>query len=378
MNSPTQTPIDFGRVSASVDLQSLIVADLGPPDRSRKWACPFHDDSTPSLALVADGRKWRCFGCGEHGDAVDWLGKREGLSVIEAARRLDPTIPGSGGKPSAARQPTPRFDPKPAAPKPAPLWTLPDWQQAVDELVIQAERILWSSEGREALGWLRRRGLDRDTITRFRLGFLPSGGSTRPAPRRDGSLGPLGHMRGITLPWAGVGSFYGACGEPNVPRWVGLNVRYLAADVDGPRPDGVSKCRAIEGSTRGEMYPYADLIPTLPILPAIITEGEFDSLICTQEAGWLGHVCTVGGAAGNPTDSALAYLACCPWWLICTDYDDAGSKAAWGWSERSPEKARRAFLPDGSKDVNDYFLAGGNVRDWIASEIARLTPSPGS
>ena len=49
--------------------------------------CPFHDDSTPSLKLYAD--HFHCYGCGAHGDLVDWLMMTEGLTRDEAVRALD-------------------------------------------------------------------------------------------------------------------------------------------------------------------------------------------------------------------------------------------------------------------------------------------------
>ena len=44
--------------------------------------CPFHPDEEPSLTFYAD--HFHCFGCGEHGDRVDWLTRGEGLSREEA------------------------------------------------------------------------------------------------------------------------------------------------------------------------------------------------------------------------------------------------------------------------------------------------------
>ena len=40
-------------------------------------------DKNPSLQVYADG--WKCFGCGEHGDAVDLVSKYLGISNIDAA-----------------------------------------------------------------------------------------------------------------------------------------------------------------------------------------------------------------------------------------------------------------------------------------------------
>ena len=49
-----------------------------------KVKCFLHSgDKNPSLQIYGDG--WKCFGCGEHGDAVDLVAKYRGVSTVEAA-----------------------------------------------------------------------------------------------------------------------------------------------------------------------------------------------------------------------------------------------------------------------------------------------------
>ena len=48
--------------------------------------CPFHNDRHPSLYVVDD--HYHCFGCGEHGDVIDFAAKLFGLPLYEAAQRL--------------------------------------------------------------------------------------------------------------------------------------------------------------------------------------------------------------------------------------------------------------------------------------------------
>ena len=48
--------------------------------------CPFHNDDSPSLKLYDD--HFYCFGCGEHGDVIDFVSKMFSLSPKEAAERL--------------------------------------------------------------------------------------------------------------------------------------------------------------------------------------------------------------------------------------------------------------------------------------------------
>ena len=53
-----------------------------PLTESYTTQCPFHSDEEPSLKFYAD--HFHCFGCGEHGDRIDWLTRGEGLSREEA------------------------------------------------------------------------------------------------------------------------------------------------------------------------------------------------------------------------------------------------------------------------------------------------------
>ena len=53
-----------------------------PMDASGHVECPFHHDPKPSCKIYSD--HWHCFGCGEHGDRVDWLTRVEGTTRAEA------------------------------------------------------------------------------------------------------------------------------------------------------------------------------------------------------------------------------------------------------------------------------------------------------
>ena len=53
------------------------------------WAlCPFHEDRTPSFKVSPERKSFHCFGCGEHGDGIDFIRKRRGVSFVEALRVL--------------------------------------------------------------------------------------------------------------------------------------------------------------------------------------------------------------------------------------------------------------------------------------------------
>ena len=50
-------------------------------------SCPFHAERTPSLKLRPAG--WKCYGCGEGGSVIDFVGKLFGLSLSDAVRKLN-------------------------------------------------------------------------------------------------------------------------------------------------------------------------------------------------------------------------------------------------------------------------------------------------
>ena len=73
--------------------------------------CPFHDDHEPSLKL--NGDYFYCFGCGAHGDVVDFTAKLFGVGLYEAARKLasDFGIPAGGERQTTTMTPIPYSDP---------------------------------------------------------------------------------------------------------------------------------------------------------------------------------------------------------------------------------------------------------------------------
>ncbi len=48
--------------------------------------CPFHEENTPSFYVYED--HYHCYGCGEHGDAISYVRKVQGLSFMDSLRWL--------------------------------------------------------------------------------------------------------------------------------------------------------------------------------------------------------------------------------------------------------------------------------------------------
>ena len=50
--------------------------------------CPFHSEKTPSFYIYKDNNKYKCFGCGVHGDAIDFVSNVHRLNFVDAVKFL--------------------------------------------------------------------------------------------------------------------------------------------------------------------------------------------------------------------------------------------------------------------------------------------------
>ncbi len=77
----------FDKIRSRVEMPEVASFYGYAPNRSGFICCPFHKDKTPSCKLYVD--RFKCFGCGAHGDAVDFVAQLFGLAPLEAVKRID-------------------------------------------------------------------------------------------------------------------------------------------------------------------------------------------------------------------------------------------------------------------------------------------------
>ena len=78
-------------IKARVDLVDLISSygiQVKTAGSSKKACCPFHHEKTPSFNINENKGFYHCFGCGESGDAIKFVQKMEGLTFVEAVKKL--------------------------------------------------------------------------------------------------------------------------------------------------------------------------------------------------------------------------------------------------------------------------------------------------
>lgn len=125
--------------------------------------CPFHSERTPSFYISPKRQIYHCFGCGATGNAITFLMRYESLSFPEAVRRL-------------AERAGIRVEFEPRDPELTPLYEANEF--AAQFFTAQLEG--------PARQYLESRGLSRDVIERFRLGYAPGGNRLFGEARRRG------------------------------------------------------------------------------------------------------------------------------------------------------------------------------------------------
>jgi DNA primase len=137
--------------------------------------CPFHSEKTPSFSVHATRQFFHCFGCGESGDVFTFVQKAENVTFPEAVRVIAQKL----GVP----MPKATFS-SPAEARDAQV------RMALLDVHVRATAFFQESlkrpEGANAREYLKGRGLDAETIERFRIGYAPdSGFLLRDALRRE-------------------------------------------------------------------------------------------------------------------------------------------------------------------------------------------------
>ena len=78
-------------IKARIDLADLIASygvQVKTAGTSKKACCPFHHEKTPSFNINESKGFYHCFGCGESGDAIKFVQKMNGLTFVEAVKKL--------------------------------------------------------------------------------------------------------------------------------------------------------------------------------------------------------------------------------------------------------------------------------------------------
>jgi len=326
---------------ARVDIVDVIERRVPLNKAGREWTacCPFHHERSPSFYVSPAKQFFHCFGCGVHGSAIKFLMDYDRLefpdAVEELAQTVGMTVPREGGREAAPREDK------------TDLYALLDaaagWYEG--ELPRNAD----------AQAYCRKRGLDAETIRRFRLGWAPAG--------YDGVIKSLGNTprRMELLNEAGMvasnekGHKYDRFRERLMfpildrrGRVIAFGGRVLSSEQSPKYLNSPETPLFHKGRELFALWQVKQANQNL--VRIVVVEGYMD-VIALHQAGLPIAVATLGTAT-TPEHTEVLFRAA-PDVVFCFDGDRAGRAAAWKALEsalprlRDGRQAYFLFLPDG-------------------------------
>lgn len=151
------------KIKAQIDIVSVISEYVSLKQRGRTFIglCPFHKEKTPSFNVDPGKQIYKCFGCGKGGDVINFVMEKKGLSFPEAVEEL------------AAR-----FH--------IPLDMAKNRKKTENKQFFETNRyamefyehILNTQKGERAREYLKSRGISKETIQAFHIGYAPDSWDT--------------------------------------------------------------------------------------------------------------------------------------------------------------------------------------------------------
>lgn len=129
------------------------------------WGCcPFHNEKTPSFSVTPEKGFFYCFGCKAGGNVFNFLMRKDNLTFPEALEKL-------------ANRANIQLPEKALTQEEIQRKAHRDEMYRVNDLAATFYHncLTQTETGKEALTYLKERGLSEEIIEQFRLGFAPSG-----------------------------------------------------------------------------------------------------------------------------------------------------------------------------------------------------------
>ena len=347
------TPEFKERLLSRVDIVDVVGQRVTLKKSGKEFSacCPFHSEKTPSFTVSADKQFYHCFGCGAHGNAIDFLIEFDRLNFPEAVEELAQHV---GMELPASDQSFAK------GPDLAPVYRV--LEQAAS---LYRRQLREHPEAARAVDYLKRRGLSGEIVQRFGIGFAPPGwdfllralGSS-PADQenllsagllaerdgkrydrfRDRILFPINDRRGRVI---GFGGRVLGDGEP----------KYL----NSPETPVFHKGR--------ELYGLREVQQVLRQPPRLLVVEGYMDVIALAQFDIPYAVATLGTATTPEHIKRLQRSA--PELVFCFDGDRAGRGAAW--------KALQTTLPlaTGQQPIRFLFLPDGEDPDTLVRKEGR-------
>lgn len=317
--------------------------------RSYKALCPFHAEKTPSFIVNPERQIFKCFGCGEGRDVVNFLMRQERFTFPEAVRYLAQRA----GIPLPSRGTTRGEEGR---------LTLYE----VHRLACgYYRRNLSQADGAKARAYLEARGVGGEVAERFLLGYaLPSWEGLLRSLTQQGFSPSLLEQAGLVVHRSGKQGYYDRFRDRlmiPIQDAVGRVIGFGGRSLDGSEPKYLNSPETPIYRKGSHLYGLHLAAPAIRERGfAIVVEGYFD-VISLHVHGLPNSVAVLGTAL--TTEQARLFTRYAKRAVLVFDPDQAGLAAAKRGVEaliNSGIEWKVTILPEG-KDPDSYVRAYGEA-----------------
>lgn len=298
--------------------------------------CPFHNEKTPSFNVIPRKQFYHCFGCGSSGNAIGFVMSYLNQGFVDAvttlASRLGMTVPREiSSEKIQAKQ---------------------SLYQLLEEVTLWYQNNLKHS-GKEAVDYLRQRGLNGSIAKQFQLGYAPQAWHSlenqfknkMPQLMEAGMLVEKENSKGNVYDRYRHRIMFPI--HDRQGRIIGFGGRAIGSEE---KPKYLNSPETSIFQKNRELYGLHQVLQQRPQPEAILVVEGYLDVIALAQFGINNAVATLGTASNAGHIQILGKY--CKQLLFCFDGDVAGKKAAWKALENSLAHLdndldlRFVFLPD--------------------------------
>lgn len=300
---------------ARVDIVDLINSHVPLKKTGSNFVarCPFHNEKSPSFSVSRSKQFYHCFGCGAGGNAVSFLMSYNNLEFIEAIEDLA----------AFAGVSVPRETSNPATANTDHLTALYTLLQQVAE--YYAAQLRNNPEGKQAVAYLKQRGINSAIASDFMLGYAP--GQWQNLEQHFDKQ--LLVNAGLIINKDDGGSYDRFRERITFPirdkrgRTIGFGARVF----DDSKPKYLNSPETATFQKGKEVYGLYELLNKNSKPKRIMLVEGYMDVIALAQAG-ISYAVAALGTATSKTHLDLLFRYT-PELVLCFDGDEAGRKAAW-------------------------------------------------
>ncbi|OOF70696.1 DNA primase [Rodentibacter caecimuris] len=320
--------------------------------------CPFHHEKTPSFTVSEKKQFYHCFGCGAHGNAISFLMEYDKLEFVEAIEELAASL----GLEVPYEQQTNQGNKKPRVNYQAKR----NLYELMQDLAVFYQQQL--SAYKVAQDYLVQRGLSKEIIERFQIGFVPNSidtvlrrfGTNREIQQKLFELGMLSRNEKGNV----YDRFRHRIMFPIRDRR-GRTIAFGGRVLNDEKPKYLNSPETLTYHKGNEVYGLFEALrandePDL----LLVVEGYMDVIALAQ----FGVDYAVASLGTSTTSEQIQQLFRVTEQIVCCyDGDRAGRDAAWRALENAlpyledGRQLKFVFLPDG-EDPDSYIRKYGKVQ----------------